>query len=294
MADEYRRFWITSRGETERELLLAEAFEAGAEGAEELEADGFFKAQVYGPSSTIEAIRAQVTESASEGTSVGPSEPMPEVDWSEAWKEGLDPIRVSERLVVRPPFAEYALEPGQKEVVIDPGQAFGIGGHASTRLCLEWIDALLGTEHGRAHFDRVLDVGTGSGVLALAAVKLGAKHALGFDLDPVAIEAADEALRVNVAAGAVRFFTGPIEDVPSSEGTYPLVLANLLKQEMLPIAGPITERIAKDGVLILAGLLEEDVEEVLQTFGQEGLKERGRRSRSDSVGAWVGLCLEFA
>ncbi len=294
MADEYRRFWITSRGELERELLLAEAFEAGAEGAEEVEADGLFRAQVYGPSSIIEAIRAQVTENASEGTEIGPAEPTPEVDWSEAWKEGLDPIRVSERLVVRPPFAEYALEPGQKEVVIDPGQAFGIGGHASTRLCLEWIDELLASEDGRAQFDRVLDVGTGSGVLALAAVKLGAKHALGFDLDPIATLAADEALRVNAEAESVRFFTGPIEDVPASEGAYPLVLANLLKQEMLPIAGQITERISKDGVLILAGLLEEDVSEVLETFGRHGLKERGRRSRTDSVGEWVGLCLDFA
>ena len=292
MADEYRRFWITSRGETERELLLAEAFEAGAEGAEESEAEGLFKAQVYGPAAIIEAIRAQVADAAGNDTEVQPAEPMPEVDWSEAWKEGLDPVRISERLVVRPPFADFALEPGQKEVVIDPGQAFGIGGHASTRLCLEWIDVLLASDTGRADFDRVLDVGTGSGVLALAAVKLGAKQALGFDLDPVAIQAADEALEVNAEADSVRFFTGPIEEVPESEGQFPLVLANLLKQEMLPIAGQISERIAKEGVLILAGLLEEDVAEVLETFGQHGLKERGRRSRTDSVGSWVGLCLE--
>ncbi|MFK7895908.1 MAG: 50S ribosomal protein L11 methyltransferase [Myxococcota bacterium] len=294
MADEYRRFWITSRGETERELLLAEAFEAGAEGAEVSESEGLFKACIYGPAEQIEGIRTQLIENAAEGTQIEAAEPMPEVDWSEAWKEGLDPVRVSERLVVRPPFAEYALEPGQQEVVIDPGQAFGIGGHASTRLCLEWIDLLLSEEGGRARYDRVLDVGTGSGVLALAAVKLGAAEALGFDLDPIAIEAADEAARVNAGGAAVRFFTGPIEDVPASEAAYPMVLANLLKQEMLPIAGAIASRISKQGVLILAGLLEEDVAEVLEVFGGEGLKERGRLGRSDSVGDWVGLCLEFA
>ena len=294
MADEYRRFLVTSSAAVERECLLAEAFEAGAAGAEEIDAPEGFQACVYGRADQIEGIRQVLTTSAAEGTEIGHIEPLPEVDWSEAWKKGLDAIVVSERLVIRPPFVERTLEPGQREIVIDPGQAFGIGGHASTRLCLEWIDELVGQGDSRELFDRVLDVGTGSGVLALAAVALGAKSAVGFDLDPVATEAAREAAILNHLTAEVHFFTGPIEALHQSTSTASLVLANLLKQEMLPIAAQIAACVRPGGRLVLAGLLEEDVAEVKVRFAETGLREVGRRERDDSTGRWTGLCLAFA
>lgn len=293
MADEYRRFWIASNDAVERELLLAEAFEAGAEGAEEREAEGRFQACIYANSDRIEDIRAIVSEAAATATEIGSAEALPDVDWSEAWKEGLEALRISSRLLVRPPFIDVELEPGQHEIVIDPGQAFGTGGHASTRLCLEWIDALMFEAEARGPIDRVLDVGTGSGVLALAAVALGAESAVGFDLDPVAIEAAREAARKNEFAARVRFFTGPIAALGKPSETYPLVLANLLKSEMLPIASELARRVDRSGWLVLAGLLEEDVAEVRDRFAREGLRVVGRRSLEDSIGVWVGLCLSF-
>ena len=291
MTDEYRRFWIDCTEPEEREWLLAEAFEAGAGGAEEDELDGRFRACIYVPPDRIEDLRRMLGAIASDATQIGPAERLPDVDWSEAWKEGLKALVVSRRLVVRPPFVEVDLAPGQREVVIDPGQAFGTGAHASTSLCLTWLDDLLGEEGGAARFNRVLDVGTGSGVLALAALALGAQRAVGFDLDPVAIEAAEQASRANGLEAGVHFWTGPIEALSPTEAPYPLVLANLLKREMLPIAAEIARNLSPDGRVVLAGLLDEDVAEVLERFSTEGLVEVGRRSQQDAVGNWVGLCL---
>jgi ribosomal protein L11 methyltransferase len=293
MANEYRRFWIESSDAVEREILLATAFEAGSEGAEETERDGRFRACIYASPDRIEAIRSLLCEAAASSTEIEPAQALPDVDWSEAWKEGLEALRISRRLLVRPPFIAAKLEPGQREIVIDPGQAFGTGGHASTWLCLEWIDELLNEADAPAAMGRVLDVGTGSGVLALAAVALGAQSAVGFDLDPVAIEAAREAARCNGLEASVRFFTGPIEALGRPNEKYPLVLANLLKREMLPIASALAQRVDRSGRLVLAGLLEEDVAEVCARFAREGLSEVGRRSREDPTGRWVGLCLGF-
>jgi ribosomal protein L11 methyltransferase len=296
MGDEYRRFRMASRTNADREWLLAEAFEAGAEGAEEKDEPGpggegvVHRAEVYARASEIEGVRerllAVVAEAGLTGAEVGPAEAMAPVDWSEEWKRGLGPIEISPRLLVRPPFSAATLAPGQREIVIDPGQAFGTGTHASTHLCLEWIDLLLADRAGREAFDRMLDVGTGSGILALAAVALGAGSALGFDLDAVAIEAAEEAARANGLAGAVRFACLPIEEVPAAP-VFPLIVANLLKREMLPIAGEIAERLAPAGSLVLAGLLEEDAAEVAARFGAFGLIELERRVREDPVGRWI-------
>jgi len=308
MGDEYRRFWLTSSTAEAREWLLAEAFEAGAEGAEERDeageggAPGAARACIYARADRIEAVRRALKdalENAADrddeaGTrrgsgpeiAIGPAEDMPPVDWSEEWKRGLGPIVISDRLVVRPPFSPWSCLPGQREIVIDPGQAFGTGTHASTHLCLEWIDGLLAEADGAARFDRMLDVGTGSGVLALAAVVRGARQAVGFDLDPVAIEAADEAARANGLASAVRFVCEPIEAI-AARPAFPLVVANLLKRELLPIAGAIAERLAPGGSLILAGLLEEDAREVAACFAPFGLVEAERRVREDGVGRWI-------
>jgi ribosomal protein L11 methyltransferase len=296
MEEEIRRIRLAALDPVEREWLLAEAFEAGASGAEENDdrydpGDGP-RAIVYATPERAEAVRAALLSVAPATATIGPVERLDAIDWSEAWKEGLEALEVSPRLVVRPPFVDFAAAPGQREIVIDPGQAFGTGAHASTRLCLEWIDALLvGDEPGPRRPDRVLDVGTGSGVLALAAVALGCERAVGFDLDPVAVEAARVAARRNELADRVDFFTGGIEALSRETPGFPLVVVNLLKREMLPIAESIASRVAPGGRLVLAGLLEEDGDEVLARFAEEGLLRVGMREQTDTIGTWIGPCL---
>ena len=289
MSEAIRRFRIDCADATTREWLLAEAFEAGAGGAEESEFDGRFRADIYAAPDEIESLRETIAAHEAPDTRVDPVETLPEVDWSEAWKEGLEALEISPRLLIRPPFVASPGRPGQREIVIEPGQAFGTGNHASTRLCLEWIDGLVAGETPGPEIDRVLDVGTGSGVLALAAVGLGVERAIGFDLDPVAVEAAEEAARDNPRGAAAEFFAGPIDAVADSR--FPLVVANLLKKEMLPIAEEIASRVAPGGRLVLAGLLEEDLGPVLERFAQFGLEEVGRRQRTDAIGCWVSPCL---
>ena len=123
MGDEYRRFRVTSSTALERERLLAEAFEAGASGAEESEpseetgGEAVFCACIYAPQEHVGIVRDAVLRAASKQTRVDGEESLPNIDWGQAWKEGLEALRVSERLVVRPPFVEWLLEPGQCEVV---------------------------------------------------------------------------------------------------------------------------------------------------------------------------------
>ena len=158
MTDRIRRFRIDCGDAVTREWMLAEAFEAGAEGAEESEFDGRFRADIYGAPGGVDSVRDAVVAIGAPDVFVGEAEDLPEVDWSEAWKEGLEALEISERLVIRPPFVSAPEKPGQTQIVIDPGQAFGTGNHGSTRLCLEWIDQLIG-EGELKEVDRVLDVG---------------------------------------------------------------------------------------------------------------------------------------
>ena len=187
------------------ELLAAEAWAAGAEGIEELDVDSATELVIYASPDKVDVVRAAVVAVAGEGA-VGGAQAVPARDWSEEWKAGLQAVEVSPRLVIRPSFVENRSAPGQVELVIDPGQVFGTGGHASTLLALEWIDARA-PELPRGA--TALDVGTGTGVLALAAIRLANAGTVAFDLDPLAAPAAlENAVRNRVTSGLHLFVGG--------------------------------------------------------------------------------------
>jgi len=269
--------------------VVAEAWEAGALGVEELARDDGVDLFIYLDRSGEEPVRAVLARFPGEEVVVGEMDVLEDLDWSEAWKEGLESLVISPRLVVRPSFVPHALLPGQQEVIVDPGQAFGTGGHESTRLILNWVDALMAGAEARV---RVLDVGTGSGVLALAALKLGADSALGFDLDRAAIREAGEVARTNGLAGRFSLFAGPIQALASGE--FDLVLVNLLRSEMLPIADEIVGTVSNGGKLVLSGLLETDGQEVKAAFAGRGLALLSERSLRDASGAtWISPIFGF-
>jgi len=268
------------------ERAAAEAFDAGAAGLEEREDEtGELRLILYVPAAGAEVLRHRLHARCGAEVRVGPAVAVPDTDWSQAWKAGLEPLEISARLRVRPSFAPAAARPGQAELAIDPGQAFGTGGHESTRLALEWVDALL-PELGRGV--RVLDVGCGTGVLALAALRLGARAAVACDLDPLAASAARANAAANGLGARLAIFRGSLEALAAAR--FELVLANLLKRELLPLAAGLAARTAPGGRAVVSGLLESERAEVVEALAAVGLRSVAERGRRDASGErWVAL-----
>jgi ribosomal protein L11 methyltransferase len=203
---------------------------------------------------------------------------VPDEDWSEGWKKDFRPLDVG-RVRVRPSWIEEPPPPGAVEVVIDPGMAFGTGGHATTALCLAALSDLLGARPGAS----VLDVGTGSGLLAIAARKLGAGRVAANDVDPKAVEVARE----NAAANGVALEI--VEDpLPAIAGAFDVVVANILANTLVELAPLVAAKLAPGGVVLLAGILLPQEDEVRRAYEALGLVSLpGARD-----GEWSLLALE--
>ncbi len=187
---------------------------------------------------------------------------IPDRDWGEEWKKGLGPIAIG-RVFLRPSWVEAAAPPGAVEIVLDPGMAFGTGTHATTALCLAAIDDFLARRPGAS----VLDVGTGSGRLAIAARRLGAGRVAANDNDPVAVAVAAE----NAERNGVRLeLTG---DPPAAiPGAFDLVVANILANVLVELAPDLASRATAGGEVVLAGVLVPQEEAVAAAFVARGLE----------------------
>ncbi len=209
-----------------------------------------------------------------------------ESDWAAAWKRHFPVLRVGRRMVIRPTWRRHRPEPSDVVLALDPGMAFGTGLHPTTRLCLrlleEWAD------QGLVEGSRVLDVGCGSGILAIAAARLGASVVLGIDTDPVAVEATTANARRNRVAGAVRACRGSL---PADGSPYDLVLANLIASLLITLASELRAAVrpaqggGRAGKLIASGIFTDREREVIEAFEQSGLRLVGRRQEGD----WVAL-----
>ena len=190
---------------------------------------------------------------------------IPSQDWNEAWARSVQPLQVG-RLVIRPSWEPVALDPSDTEIVLDPKQAFGTGHHATTRMLLRWLQQDI---HGG---ERVLDVGAGSGILAMAAVKLGARSALGVEIDPVAVDCAREYVELNHLNDRVEIVTGTVTDLPPEHMmSIQLALANLDRQTVLSLAEELAD-LAKQGArLMVSGILVEQEGEIVDCFSDLGL-----------------------
>lgn len=269
----------------EAERAAAGAYEAGAVGLEERDDELGVTLLLYVPSDGAAALRVALASGDPAPQALGAIEVVPDTDWSERWKHGLGATVISPRLVVRPSFVAHALAPGQVEVVIDPGQAFGTGTHASTRLALEWVDELAPALGPNA---RVLDVGTGSGVLALAAAVLAPVQVVAFDLDPLAvIEAQANAARAG-CADRVRVYAGGLEAL--AEWSFDLVLANLLSSEATPLLKGLAAHTRPGGQAVFSGLLAAEVATFTQALAAVGFTVIRTRELEDATGdRWAAL-----
>ncbi len=211
------------------------------------------------------------------GGEVGRGEAAVEVeeqDWSVAWRKHHRPARVGPRSWVQPPWEDAPAAPGEARVLIEPGMAFGTGSHPTTALCLERLDELLAARPGAA----VLDVGTGSGILALLAVKLGAGRVCATENDPVALEVARRGAALNgLPPGRVLWTSCDPDEVPGPP--YDIVVANILLNTLVELAPQIARRVAPGGVVVLSGLLSPQAAEAEAAYVAQGLAPARRAER---------------
>ncbi len=189
------------------------------------------------------------------------SRPLPPVDWAEAWKREVKATEVAPGIVVAPTWDPYAGRPDEVVIRLDPGMAFGTGTHPSTRLCLQALAEL--RPEGE-----ILDLGTGSGILAIAAAKLGARRVLALDVDPVATDVARANVVQNGVGAVVRVATG---DLSAAPGPFDLVLANILAAPLIATAPALAGRLAPSGAAVLSGLLADEAAGVAAAYEAEGL-----------------------
>lgn len=209
----------------------------------------------------------------------GPS--VPDVDWAQSWKQHFVPFQIGHRLIVHPSWEKPVIGEAQVAIEIDPGMAFGTGTHATTRLCLEALDELLDQS---AKPLQMLDVGTGSGILAIGAAALGCERVVGNDIDPVACDVARGNVAVNRLQNKVVITTEALEDIQES---FDLVVANILAEENIRLKEALIRRLVPGGWLVLSGILKEKELMVSAAFKTQELTQFPTRIYEE----WV--CLVF-
>jgi len=210
------------------------------------------------------------------------SHSIADAGWADAWKIHFKPLRVGERFIVCPTWEEPGA--GEQDLVIriDPGQAFGTGHHETTRLCLEWLDHW---QRNQADLNlALLDVGTGSGILAIAAGLLGVAEIVAVDIDPEAVAVAQENIALNRLTERVRLVQGSAADAP---GSFDVVLANIQAAPLVELAPLLTAKLKPLGSLVLSGILIEQKEQVRDAYAKQFLNLRRERA----AGEWC--LLEF-
>jgi len=259
---------------------LAELLSFSPAGVEEIDDDpDTIEYVLYGASGELPSLHALKASVGDALVEVSTSEIAD--DWSSRWRSFHQPIEIAGRLYVRPPWHPPPRNGALLDIVIDPGQAFGTGSHATTRLCLEYLAALAGAGEARG---ALLDLGTGSGVLAIAAAKLGFSPVSGVDHEIESVAAARE----NAAVNGVAVECSRLDLLRDELPVAPTMTANLLAPLLLDLARRLPAPPAR---LIASGLLTNQLDEVAAAFEhRHGMAERTRRHE----GEWSALLLEDA
>ena len=205
---------------------------------------------------------------------------IPQEDWNTNWRSHFTPVQITPNILVKPPW--FANESGKNQIVIEimPRMAFGTGTHETTKLCLEMLSSTIKPN------DHVLDVGTGSGILAIGAAKMGAFRVLGIDIDESAIDNAVENVRQNRVKVQVEIRSGSIDVVGKEK--FNLICANIDRKTLVPIIEKMKKRLHPGGRLALSGILESEEKEIMRPVQKAGLVCRDKKRQ----GEWIGLLLE--
>ncbi len=235
---------------------------------------------------TVENLKARLEELKTDsfgvemGTLRVDEENVKDEDWAEEWKKNYKPFRIGSHLVVKPTWEKYVSQPGDLVIELDPGMAFGTDTHETTNMCMQLLERCL--KPGL----RVMDVGTGSGILAIAAAKLGAQNVLAIDIDPDAVKVAKENVELNHVTKQVRVVVG---DLCKSEAMpCEVAVANIVADAICMLAGPMTRHLVKGGLLICSGIIREREADVQKAAKEAGYRQVDRIEK----GEWVALCLK--
>ena len=202
-----------------------------------------------------------------------------EEDWQNSWKEHFGLLRVGDRIVIKPTWIEYTEAEGEIVVEIDPGMAFGTGYHPTTHTCLEAMEEII------AQGDQVLDLGTGSGILAIAAIKLGAERVVALDIDPQAIQSARQNLRRTKVIDKVNLALGTVPHPVAQAGAFDMAVANVSARGISERGQFIFPALRPGGLLVASGILQQQEEEVDQALVPLGFSLVKRWPMED----WVTL-----
>ena len=200
-----------------------------------------------------------------------------EEDWSNAWKKYYHPVQVGEHLVVCPSWEAYDRKPDEVVLTLNPGMAFGTGTHDTTRLCMELLEKYITPQ------DTVLDVGCGSGILAITAALLGANKIIGCDIDEVAVKVAGENAAPNGVQDRIAFHQGDLTS--QVEGSFQIICANIVADVIIRLSEDAGRYLAKDGIFITSGIIDTREQDVLNALEQNGFQVIERRTS----GGWVAL-----
>jgi len=200
-----------------------------------------------------------------------------EEDWSNAWKKYYHPVQVGEHLVVCPSWEAYDRKPDEVVLTLNPGMAFGTGTHDTTRLCMELLEKYITPQ------DTVLDVGCGSGILAITAALLGANKIIGCDIDEVAVKVAGENAALNGVQDRISFHQGDLTS--QVEGSFQIICANIVADVIIRLSEDAGSYLAKDGIFITSGIIDTREQDVLNALEQNGFQVIERRTS----GGWVAL-----
>lgn len=211
------------------------------------------------------------------GTLLVEEESVANQDWGENWKEQYHPFRIGSRLVIKPTFCEYEKQENDLVIELDPGMAFGTGTHETTNMCMQLLEKYMTGDM------RVMDVGTGSGILAIAAALLGAKDILAVDIDPEAVKVAIENVEHNGVSDAVRVVVGDL----CKDAAMPcdLAVANIVADAVCMLMGPLTRHLEKNGLLICSGIMKTREADVTAEAAKDGYAFVDRIE----MGEWVAL-----
>ncbi|MNK71071.1 Ribosomal protein L11 methyltransferase [compost metagenome] len=199
---------------------------------------------------------------------------LPEENWATSWQKYWHVQRIGEHVIVRPSWEEYEAQPGDLVITLDPKQAFGTGTHATTRLCMRAIERKMSVTPA----ETVYDVGAGTGILAILAAMMGAKHVTAVDNDPVAVAAAEENATINEVAVTNR--VGSADDL---KGQADLVVANILAEVIIELAPELWRITRPGGRLVTSGIISRKADDVAQALAAQGFNLLERESEGDWV-----------